>query len=97
VNRIVAGPDVTASVVGPGVSATIVDLGALWQTIWTAALAGLLVTVFCSVAVLGAARAQEHRSAGGGSASTRPWVLLALLGGLAMAAVVVFGVLVVVG
>lgn len=76
--------------------ATIVDVGALWQTIWTAALAGILVTVCCSVAVLGAARAQEHRTAGADGAVTGRWTLLAVLGGAAMTAVIVYGVALVV-
>ena len=77
--------------------ASIVDVDALWQTVWSAALAGVLVTVCCSVAVLGAARAHEHRTAGRGGAATGPWVLLGLLGGASMTAVVVYGLALVVG
>ncbi|MDQ3631683.1 MAG: hypothetical protein M3417_10535 [Actinomycetota bacterium] len=77
--------------------ASIVDVGALWQTVWSAALAGVLVIVCCSVAVLGAARAHEHRAAGLGGAATGPWVLLALVGGATMTAVVVYGLVLVVG
>ncbi len=73
-------------------SATIVDVGALWQTIWTAALAGLLVTVSCSTAVLGAARAQEHRGTGGAGR----WAALGLAGAVVMVLVVVYGLLLVV-
>ncbi len=75
--------------------ASIVDVGALWQTIWSAALAGILVIVCCSVAVLGAARSQEHRATGD-FLTARSWAVLALLGGAAMAAVVVYGLLLVV-
>lgn len=39
--------------------ATIVDVDALWQTIWTAALAGVGVTVVYACAVLGSTRAME--------------------------------------
>ena len=76
--------------------ATVVDVGALWQTIWSAALGGLLVTVSCSVAVLGAARRHEHRSAGSTGVATA-WTGVAVLGGLAMAGVIVYGLLLVVG
>lgn len=75
--------------------ASIVDVGALWQTVWSAALAGILVIVCCSVAVLGAARSQEHRAAGRRAAADR-WVALALLGGAAMTAVVISGLVLVV-
>ncbi|MCW3011732.1 MAG: hypothetical protein JWO90_2136 [Solirubrobacterales bacterium] len=71
--------------------ATVVDVGALWQTIWTAALAGLLVTVTCSISVLGVARSQEHS----GALASR-WFVVAVLGGLAMAAVVAYGIYLVV-
>jgi hypothetical protein len=77
------------------VTATIVDVGALWQTVWSAALGGLLVTVCCSVAVLGAARTQEHRKAGNAAVATS-WTVVALAGGLAMAAVILYGLLLVV-
>ena len=76
--------------------ASIVDVGALWQTVWSAALAGILVIVCCSVAVLGAARAHEHRSAGRGAAAAGPWMLLGLFGGASMTAVVVYGLALVV-
>jgi hypothetical protein len=69
--------------------ATIVDVGALWRTVWTAAIAGLLVTVCCSFAVLGGARASEPGRGPG-------WVVLGLAGTLATGAVVVYGVLLVV-
>jgi hypothetical protein len=77
------------------VIASIVDVGALWQTIWSATLAGILTIACCSVAVLGAARAQEHRAAGDRAAAVR-WVMLAVVGGAAMTAVVVSGLLLVV-
>ncbi len=75
--------------------ATLVDVGALWRTIWTAALGGVLVTVCCSVSVLGAARAQEHRA--GRTTAPGPWVALSVLGAIAMAAVVLYGLSLVVG
>jgi len=77
------------------VTASIVDVGALWQTMWSAALAGVLVIVCCSVAVLGVARAQEHRATGARATASR-WLTLAVLGGAAMTAVVVFGLMLVV-
>ncbi len=73
-------------------SATLVDVGALWQTVWSAMLAGLLVTLACAVAVLGAARAQEHR---GAPLGTR-WAAVGALGGLGLVAVLLYGLLLVV-
>ncbi len=76
--------------------ASIVDVGALWQTVWSAALAGVLVIVCCSMAVLGAARAHEHRSAGRGPEAAGPRMLHGLLCGASMTAVVVYGLALVV-
>ena len=45
-------------------AATIVDVGALWQTVWHAAVSGVFVTVVFSLAVLGTTRAGEHRRVG---------------------------------
>lgn len=73
--------------------ATLVDVGALWRTIWTAAVGGLLITITCSFAVLGAARAQEHKSAG---TAVGRWVLLSATGTAALAAVVAYGLYLVV-
>lgn len=75
-------------------TATVVDVGALWRTIWTATAGGVLVTVCCSVAVLGAARAQEHRDGTAGVAGR--WAALATVGLVATATVIVYGVVLVV-
>jgi hypothetical protein len=74
--------------------ATLVDWAALWRTIWSAALAGVVVTVCCSFSVLGAARASERRAA---AASPGPWPAVALVGALATLAVVAYGLSLIVG
>ncbi len=70
--------------------ATLVDVGALWRTAWTAAVAGILVTVTCSVAVLGVARASEHHRVHAEALAGR-WAVVGLLGALATAGVIVYG------
>jgi hypothetical protein len=44
--------------------ATVVDVDALWQTIWHAAVSAVFVTVVFSLAVLGTTRAGDLRRAG---------------------------------
>jgi hypothetical protein len=45
------------------IAATIVDVDALWQTAWHAAVAGLVITVTFSMAVLGTTRSGDLRRA----------------------------------
>jgi hypothetical protein len=71
-----------------------VDWGALWQAVWTAAVAGVAIVVVFAVAVLGthhfqdARRSDNHIAAGA-------YGLLALLGGAATLAAVVFAITVI--
>jgi len=71
--------------------ATVVDFDALWQTIWTAAAAGIGVVAIYSLAVLGASMSLDMRSEGRGGASLF-YGLLALLGGVGMLAAIAWGI-----
>ncbi len=71
--------------------ATVIDFDALWQTIWTAAVAGLGVIAIYSLAVLGASRSLDMRSARRPSASLF-YGLLALLGGAGMVGAMAWGI-----
>ena len=73
--------------------ATIVDTKALWQTVVGAAGAGLGTILVFSLAILGAARFGESNREGR-TFQASIFGLLALLGLLATAAAVVFGVVV---
>ncbi len=44
--------------------ATVVDVGALWQAFWTAAVAGIGTSVVFALVVLGATRSADHRREG---------------------------------
>ena len=73
--------------------ATIVDTSALWQTIVAAFVAGVGTTLVFSLAILGVARfAEANRQ--GRSVQSAVFAGLALLGLLATAAAIVFGVIV---
>jgi hypothetical protein len=73
--------------------ATIVDTSALWQTIVAAFVAGVGMTLVFSLAILGVARfAEANRQ--GRSVHSAVFAALALLGLLATAAAIVFGVIV---
>ncbi len=72
--------------------ATVIDFDALWQTIWTAAAAGIGVTVVYSLAVLGAGRSLEHRSQHRHGASLA-YGVLALVGGAGTLAGIAWGIL----
>ena len=73
--------------------ATIVDTSALWQTIVAAFVAGVGTTLVFSLAILGVARfAEANRQ--GRSFQWAVFAALALLGLLATAAAIVFGVIV---
>lgn len=75
------------------VIATIVDTSALWQTIAAAFVAGVGTTLIFSLAIFGAARfAEANRE--GRSFESALFAGLALLGLLATAAAIVFGVIV---
>jgi len=71
--------------------ATIVDFAALWQTIWTAAAAGIGVTAVYSFGVLGASRSLEMRRAGRAGASLA-YGILALIGGAGTLAAMAWGI-----
>jgi hypothetical protein len=73
---------------------TVVEWHALWQTIWTAAVAGLGVTVIFSIAVMGAGRSQDRQNDGHGPAALAYGVLavvalLATLGAIAWGIVLI--------
>jgi hypothetical protein len=73
--------------------ATIVDTSALWQTIAAAFVAGVGTTLVFSLAILGVARfSQANRE--GRPVQSAAFAGLALLGFLATAAAIVFGVIV---
>jgi hypothetical protein len=72
------------------VLAKIVDVPALWQTIWTAAVAGIGVSIVFSLAVLGSTRSLDARRQGGSGAF---YAAIALLGVAGTAAVIVFAVI----
>jgi hypothetical protein len=76
------------------VIATLIDWAALWQAVWTAALAGLGVTVVFAIAVLGATRAQDARR-NAHHAAVGAFGLLALLGGAATIGFVVYALTVI--
>ncbi len=44
--------------------ATVVDIGALWEAIWTAAVAGIGTSIVFALVVLGATRSADHRREG---------------------------------
>lgn len=72
--------------------ATIIEFDALWQTIWSAALAGIGVTLVFSLAVLGVTRSSDLRRAGSGATSAL-YGLLALLGGAATIGAIAYGII----
>jgi hypothetical protein len=61
--------------------ATIIDVHALWQTIWTAAVGGIGVSIVFALSVLGATRASDIRRSGG-RGEALPYILLAVVGTL---------------
>lgn len=73
--------------------AAVVEWGALLRLVWTALLAGIGVTGAFAFAILGTTRASEARRAGSGGAAG-VYGLLAFAAALAVAAAVVFGVVV---
>jgi hypothetical protein len=75
------------------VIATVVDTSALWQTIVAALIAGVGTTLVFSLAILGVARSSEANREGR-TIETALFAGLAVLGLLAAAAAIVFGVIV---
>ena len=73
--------------------ATLVDTKALWETVVAAFVAGVGTTVVFSFAILGIARLAEA-SRQGRSVEAALFGALAILGMLATAAAIVFGVIV---
>jgi uncharacterized membrane protein YhaH (DUF805 family) len=72
--------------------AEIIDGGALWQTVWTAAVAGVGISVVYSIAVLGSSRSLDMRREG--RASARAWyALLALVGAAGTIAAIMMGII----
>jgi len=72
-----------------------VDFGQLFELVWAAALAGLLVSGAFATALVGFTRAGEHRQNGSGGTATA-WVTLALVATAVFIAAMVFGVEVIV-
>ena len=68
-----------------------IEWGLLLEVIWVSLLAGIGVTLFYSLVILGGARAAEARRAGRGPAAIL-YGALAILAGLAFLAGLVFGV-----
>jgi hypothetical protein len=71
-----------------------IDTDALTQLIWAAPLAAITVSLAFSLCIHGAARASDSRRDGRAGAATI-YGALAVVAGLAFAATVVFGVLVI--
>jgi hypothetical protein len=68
-----------------------VELSQLFEVVWVSLVAGLALTTAYSLVVLGAARAAESRR-GGQRAAAFAYAGLAAVGLLAFAALIVFGV-----
>jgi uncharacterized membrane protein len=73
------------------IASSIIDTKALWQTMWTSAVSGVLVCVIFSVAVLGATRSSDTRQEGRPVASTI-YATLAVVCALAALALAVYGI-----
>jgi hypothetical protein len=72
-----------------------VDFGQLFELIWAAALAGLVVAGAFATALVGFTRGGERRQNGKGGAATA-WVVLGLVGTAVFIAAMVFGIEVIV-
>ena len=68
-----------------------IDAGELLQVVWASALAGIAVTVLFSFTVLFAARSAEARR-GGEAGTSMAWAVCAVLSMAAFAAIVIYGV-----
>jgi hypothetical protein len=74
------------------IGATVVDVGALWQAVWHAAVSGLFVTVVFSLAVLGTTRSGELRRVGRPGAGVA-YAVLAALGAAGTVAAIAYGII----
>jgi hypothetical protein len=74
-----------------GTLATIIDTEALWQTIWSGALAGIGVSVVFALTILGATRSSDMRRADRNGASVA-YAALAGVTALMFLAIIAYGV-----
>jgi len=74
------------------VLSTIVDVDTLWQTIWSATLAGVGVSVIFALTVLGVARSADHRREGRTTVASA-YGLLGIAGLAATLVAIVWGIL----
>lgn len=74
------------------VLSTVVDVDTLWQTIWSAALAGVGVSVIFAMTVLGITRSTDHRREGRTTVASA-YGLLGLAGLAATLGAIVWGIL----
>ncbi len=72
-----------------------IDIGKLFELVWAAALAGLVVSGAFATALVGFTRAGENRQRGSGAAATG-YVVLGLVGTAVFIGAMVFGVEVIV-
>jgi len=72
-----------------------IDVGLLFELVWAAALAGVAVAACFSLVILGSSRAGELRREGRGGAAVA-YGALGVFGAVAVAALVVFGISVIV-
>ena len=73
------------------IASKIIDTQAIWQTVWTSAVSGVLTCVVFAIAVLGATRSTDMRQEGRGVASVA-FATLAVLCTVAAAALAVYGI-----
>lgn len=71
--------------------ATIIDTKALWQTIWSGALAGVSVSIVFALTIVGATRSTDMRHADRPAAAALCG-LLALVAAAAFVAIIAYGV-----
>lgn len=71
---------------------TIIDVDTLWQTIWSATLAGVGVSVIFALTVLGATRSADHQRDGRTSLATA-YGLLGLVGVAATLGAIAWGII----
>jgi hypothetical protein len=74
------------------IAAKVVDVGALWQAIWHAAVSGVFVTVVFSLAVLGTTRSGELRRLGRPGAGIA-YGVLAAAGTIGTLAAIAYGII----
>jgi uncharacterized membrane protein len=72
-----------------------IEWGRLLQVVWVSLLAGVSVTALFSLVIYGSTRAAESRREGRGLAATA-YGFFAVLAGLSVTAIVVFGIAVIV-